>query len=132
MNSFDGQKISTFHPIHELLRFVLLVSSFLNFSVEEDMLSFLDHILELLPFFHSSRLSTHIQISTTIFISPCFRAFCDICSLGEFKPYSVNIAYKGLDDGFKSIDIWNWFGVDTLDVINKFIDEVFFLFTILE
>ena len=95
------------------------------------MLSFLDHISELLLFFHSSRLSIYIQISTTIFILPCFRVFCDIHSFGEFKPYSVDIACKGLDNSFKSVDIWNWFGVDTLDVINKFVDKVFLLFTIL-
>ena len=67
----------------------------------------------------------------TIFIPPCFRAFHNSRSLGEFKLYSVDIACKELDNSFKSIDIWDWFGVDTLDIINKFIDEVFLFFTIL-
>ena len=55
----------------------------------------------------------------------------DINNLGVFEPYFVNIAYEWLNNGIESFNIWYWFSVDTLDVTNKFVDKVIFLFTIL-
>jgi len=67
----------------------------------------------------------------TVIVPLHFGALCDIHNLGVFEPYSVDIACEWLNNGFKSFKIKYWFSVDTLNVVDKFINEAIFLFTIL-
>jgi len=47
-------------------------------------------------------------------------------------PYSINVASKYLNNSFKSINALNGLCVDTLEKINKLVNKMRFLFTILD
>ena len=67
-----------------------------------------------------------------IIIPPSFKIPSDVGNFGVFVPNSINVAREHLNNGFESINTLNGFCVDTLERTNKLIDEMRFLFTVLD
>jgi len=132
LNCFDSWKFPLLNSVCEFSRTIFFVGNLVNFSIEKFLFCLLDSPFEFLPILESFGLFVHVYVSMTIIVPPSFRIFSDVNNLGVFMPYSIDVAGKHLNNSFESVNALDELGVDTLERMNKLVNKMRFLFTIID
>ena len=111
-------------------QFLLAISSI--FFIKEVAFSLHNYPFESLLVLQLFGLPICIEILTTIIVPPSLEVLGNIDFLGVFMPYSIDVIGKWLNDFFKGSNVLNRVYFKTLDKIYQLINEMIFLFIVLD